>query len=134
MGEDVEPIRVLVRDRGRAGGARRGFRMGTPVRDPSARSRESAGGARLVAAFPGRRRTAGSGWRSFGEYLNIKDSCYKVKGQSQLLSSRTRSATRTGPAMVRIPAWPVKMSANVADAPSARRSALSDAALENTQK
>jgi hypothetical protein len=54
--------------------------MGTPVRDPSARSRESAGGARLVAAFPRRRRAAGSGWRSFGEYLNIKDFCYKVKG------------------------------------------------------
>ena len=40
---------VLVRSRGRAGGARRGFRMGTPVRDPSARSRESAGGTRSVA-------------------------------------------------------------------------------------
>jgi hypothetical protein len=81
-GRGADP--VLVRGRGRAGGARRGFRMGTPVRDPSARSRESAGGARLVAAFPGRRRTAGSGWRSFGEYLSIKDSCYKIKGQGQL--------------------------------------------------
>jgi hypothetical protein len=79
MGEDAEPIRCWSGAEGAraqlsvvSGGARR--------RDLSARSRESAGGARLVAAFPGRRRTAGSGWRSFGEYLSIKDFCYKIKG------------------------------------------------------